>query len=231
MRRYCQLIIAGLVMCHCLSAMAHSHHHSRIGSHGMALITDGHSLFATHLPLYSTPHDYQMLIELKSDRSRELIEFILTTQPKADTIINAPALTLLPDVFDLNRLVAAESFSINATVYKGHFERGGEAWIDNIDVVFASVVYMRQINSVKDNPNHHQWDIVKRKNSDNALIVHRIEHRPSFDAIAVGEDCNSDSIVVDDITHSVASIDESTQWAFPCKSHHIVYIETLDFSN
>lgn len=70
----------------------HSHlTHSRIGSHGMVLITDGIKLYASHLPLYHKPHDYQLLYQISTKHQSEII----------NQLQQHKTITILPDKFDL----------------------------------------------------------------------------------------------------------------------------------
>lgn len=99
-------------------AKAAEHAH---GIHGMVLFSDGQRLFASHMPLYQHPHDYQVALQLSSPENPALIARLAET----------PLLTIAPEAFDLRRLEPAHPTALQqfqAAVYLGHFERGGERW-------------------------------------------------------------------------------------------------------
>ncbi|BDX05500.1 hypothetical protein [Planctobacterium marinum] len=199
-------------------------HHLRIGSHGMVLFTDGHHLFASHLPLYQAPHDYQLIYQIKMAREAQYIGY-LTSQE--NTTEHSAVLTLLPEDFDLNRLIEGESFSLEATVFQGHFERGGKRWAQDT-VEFEQLIYRRHLSgSLPESAPVTQWQVIPLP-SKRHLLVHQIRKAPSFDAIYLGDNCieppesplnvwvakENQSLTVD-IRH--------------CQHHHPLYIEFQDF--
>ena len=89
-----------------------------IGSHGMVLINDKQAgSFVSHLPLYRSPHNYQIIYKVQ-----------LPQEVPIEQLAVSGMVTVLPDNFDLNRLVNGESFTINAKFFQGHFERGGQLY-------------------------------------------------------------------------------------------------------
>ena len=67
-------------------------HHTRVGSHGMVLFTDGAELYASHLPLYYSPHDYQLIYTVVSQHKAKLIAYL-----QAGSTSHGNMVTLLPE--------------------------------------------------------------------------------------------------------------------------------------
>lgn len=218
----------------------HSGHEShRVGMHGMVLFSDGLHLYASHLPLYSTPHDYQILYQVESRYQSELISLLTTARREVDQ--GNALLTLLPESFDLNRLIAGDAFEIKATFYKGHFERGGSKWKEDESFQFVKLIYKRQLPASKKmtasasqtvhNPNRHatQWVSLPTENGKKSMYVYRIERRPSFDAIVLAEGCPS-AEHLPSVAPRTPSIEQVYAAFDTCSHRSVMYFETADFA-
>ena len=94
----------------------------RIGRalHGM-LIVGEQTAFLSHLPLFASPHDYQVILEVTFAKAG--------SDPQADYFNDrkrsgTKIYTLEPDRFVLPQLAAATPLrSFKANIYRGHFER------------------------------------------------------------------------------------------------------------
>ena len=156
--------------------------HNYIGSHGMALISlpNGDTL-AYHMALYAKPHDYQLLYKL-----------VLTDEQKTH-IKRHNFQTLLPDNFDLQRLIRGEMLAVSADLYAGHFERGGKKVARFDQVIFETQLYKNQLparNTEAATHNTLHFDLISLNSQSNpsdnlTLAIHKINLRPSFDAIVV----------------------------------------------
>ena len=144
--------------------------HSLWGSHGMALVSDSRgALYASHLPLYQPPHNYQIIYRVS-------LESPGSVQP----LLSRGMVTVLPDNFDLARLVNGESFSIDAQVFAGHFERDGK--LLNRSVLNFEAPLLVEPVSPSPAGNTAEYYYV-RIHSDEAIFAHRIQAPPSFDAV------------------------------------------------
>lgn len=90
--------------------------------HGMLLFGKA-STYASHLPMYHAPHDYQAIFKLDlsvdpSDPST------LSRYEKAKE--TESLFTLVPEVMDLTKVMNGSKKSFAAQIYQGHFERGGK---------------------------------------------------------------------------------------------------------
>lgn len=209
--------------------------HSRVGSHGMALFEVDGELYAYHLPLYSSPHDYQLLMRIRTQHDRDIVDFLIEQATNKGTVANQPLLTLLPEVFDLNKLIEEQRFSIAARVYKGHFERDGEIWIEDVDVSFEQVMYRQQIVVERTHFEDSQapsnrWDLVENLTSKATLWIHRIQQRPSFDAVIMGNQCRTSENLMVTSLPDINTIAEQLKHDAQCEDIKTLYLETKDFS-
>ena len=157
--------------------------HDYTGSHGMAVFEGPNGdVFVHHLPLYSKPHDYQIIYKVGVPHEVKSL------------VADNGLVTLLPENFDLSKLVNGESFTLASTVFAGHFERGGELAYSG-DVEFIEPIFIRSLNDLETVSSaasfEHVW-----VDKDAHLVVHQIAPKPSFDTVAwlpvtKGESTNS----------------------------------------
>ncbi|WP_146196131.1 hypothetical protein [Pleionea mediterranea] len=140
----------------------------------------GGELIVSHLPLFHRPHDYQIIyrVEASNNQLRQL-DFLSAEQ---DDLI-----TLVPNKFDLMRLINKEQFNITVDVFRGHFERGGTKLFQT-NITFKSPLFIRKINAFtgKDKPTSPLSKEQFKKvtiNNNQELWVHLIDRQPSFDAL------------------------------------------------
>lgn len=217
----------------------HKHHtqHSRTGSHGMVLVTDGTELYASHLPLYVIPHDYQLVYLLESTHKAKLLERLTTTQlteTEEGKILRFQQnmVTLLPAKFDLNRLINGESFEIDAQFFSGHFERGGEKWFKEENLKFVRQVYKRSMtnNAATAKSIDAGWHTLTASNSETQLFIFPIKTSPSFDAIVLGTNCSNTSRPLLASFGGVPDLAKLEEAFSVCDSSQVLYFETQDFA-
>ena len=160
------------------SAAAASPHGATYGTHGMALFGGNDALYASHLPMFHAPHDYQVLLQVR------------VADPKLDAALRqrldgkTELWTINPDKFELNRLAptaAAPLREFKADLVDGHFERGGQAQYAGITVVVDKVLMFRQLSpdaARRDSARYVQLGTGKQR-----YLVKEIDSRPDFDHI------------------------------------------------
>ena len=203
----------------------HPHHersNGRMGVHGMALFTDGVKLYASHMPLYHFPHDYQLIYEVESTHQPALIAYLTTNS--LNTHKEAPLLSIVPEVFDLNLLINGESLGVSATLFKGHFEREGTEWLIDQNLFFKKQLFKQRLEKKDESGSKHWSQVVLNGQS---LYIHSINNAPSFDALVWGKACPH-------LDHNKSSIDVPSKMQIramfsTCSSHQIAYYETQDF--
>lgn len=205
--------------------------HSRMGQHGMVLFTDGAHLYASHLPLYQRPHDAQIIYRIHSEHQRVLIQQ-LTAHTAQHNSGRAPTLlTLLPDRFNLDRLIAGETFHLPAQIYSGHFERGGTLWLTEQRLHFVQQIYLRSLSKpVQPLSQLVRWDALSLARGHSTLFVHRIQSPPSFDAILLNRSCPK---TLGDDQRPLPAVPTQAHLAKlfeACESSQLIYMEAQDFA-
>lgn len=174
--KFVKIITTLIFYCCGLTALANSSvvnaasHHDLMGSHGMVLILDeNEGFFASHLPLYSSPHNYQIIYKVKVENPKLLAGYL-----------QKGMVTVLPDRFDLTKLIKGESFSINTAFFQGHFERGGKQVV-SANMIFENPVLIEKVSTTFKSKNAHFYTVPISEST--AIFAHKIQRSPSFDAI------------------------------------------------
>ncbi|MBI3548124.1 MAG: hypothetical protein HY078_03625 [Elusimicrobia bacterium] len=152
----------------------------RPDTHGMLLVGKN-TTFISHLPMFHSPHDYQSIAEVRlslsgRDPRAEYVADQATTKAKFYTLV-PQAKWVLPDQITNKR-------SFLADIYRGHFERGGEAILEGVTVEIVNVVHFRKFDrSEHANQNFdHPRYIVFGKGGE-GFLAHLIRNKPDFDEI------------------------------------------------
>ena len=99
-----------------------SSHGSTWGLHGMVLFGGKRGLFASHLPMFHAPHDYQVLLAVR------FLNGTLEDEMRQALAGSLGLWTLMPEKFELARLAVSATKPLReftADVFEGHFERDG----------------------------------------------------------------------------------------------------------
>jgi len=194
MRLLLLLVLAISVSVVPLRAPAAEDQHGYIGNHGMVLFAADDILLASHLPLYQAPHNYQLIYQI----------------------------TLLPQQFDLRQLIAGQNINIKATVYHGHFERGGSVWFDQVPVNFARQLYIRPIVQ-PGSATEARYDVLKINQS--YFLIHQIAANPSYDQILRTERPLTEPLILK-APADVTALQQLNAMGIEATE---VYLETTDF--
>lgn len=189
--------------------------HSYLGTHGMALIFANNKIYASHMPLYSRPHDYQIVYEVS------------TNNEQLKVLATYDLVTILPTAFDLNVLINQQALKLEVAVFDGHFERGGKQLFKTM-LAFIKPIYIKKI--VLSNNPESQFDLVKLS-SEQGLLVHVIAQKPSFDALTLVP--LEDGVYKGSSQCDVAAVKDSAALARTlkrCFNARAAYLEVQDFS-
>jgi hypothetical protein len=142
--------------------------------HGM-LIFGTQTIYASHLPLFHTPHNYQVIIELELDKTAKE-KFIKDQQlhPEFTTYSIEPGRFILPDKIN-------SKGSFKANLYRGHFERGGIKIADSISIKITAVIFFKQFDPGE--PRSSNAAYLLFGNSKEQFAVHLISNKPDFEQI------------------------------------------------
>jgi hypothetical protein len=150
------------------------------------LIVGTETVFLSHLPIFGSPHDYQVILEASfaksgSDPQGEYF----TDRKRTGTRIY----TLEPDRFVLPRLAAETPLlSFTANIYRGHFERfptqqeKTAARIgQKVDVTVKKVVHFRKFDPTAKKPTELEY-LLFGKGAE-LFMAHVVTAPPDFDQI------------------------------------------------
>ncbi|HEY8877029.1 MAG TPA: hypothetical protein VIN03_05655 [Roseateles sp.] len=191
-----------------------------IGGHGMAVFGGRQGLYASHLPMFHTPHDSQLVFRfhLADAAADQVLRETLAREPKLWTFD--------PETFDLLRFAPGHARPLRefkARFFEGHFERGGKPQAVEQRVVVDEVLIFRRLSAVPHEANTGRYRLIGR--GDEWFAFKTIDRRPDFDHIvrlqspaARGE--------VDVALKGVSRPD--VQRAFKAKAAIEIYFETDD---
>lgn len=139
------------------------------------LIMGTDKVYAEHLPMFHTPHDYQIILELELSKS-DLNAY------RKDRMIHQGELvyTIEPETFVLPEMVN-DTKVFKANVYRGHFERDGVRFLDTIKVKIKKVIYHKQFDKNQERPERLQYILFG--NNKEYFLSHLISKKPDFNEI------------------------------------------------
>jgi hypothetical protein len=146
----------------------------RPATHGMLLL-GGEKVYASHLPMFHSPHDYQIILELeltKVDKQKYLED--KAKNPNYVTYTIEPEKFVLPDMIN-----NPKPFKIS--LYRGHFERGGVQILENITVKIVQVVYFKKFKA--EEVKSPTTDFILFGNEKEQFLAHKISNKPDFEQV------------------------------------------------
>lgn len=143
-------------------------------THGMLIFGKG-KIYAYHLPMFHTPHDYQIILELELEgTSKDL--FVKDQRDHMDY----GTYTIEPETFVLPQMIAKGN-SFMADLYRGHFERGGELLISKVKVVIKEVLFYDKFNSTQEKSASSNFILFG--NEKEQFMAHLLTSKPDFDQL------------------------------------------------
>jgi hypothetical protein len=132
-------------------------------------------IYASHLPLFHSPHNYQIILELELDKTAGQ-KFIADQleHPEFTTYTIEPERFILTD-----KILSRGSFKAN--LYRGHFERGGIKIADSISIKISTIIYFRKFDETEKKLPHSAYLLFG--NSKEQFAVHQISNKPDFEQI------------------------------------------------
>jgi hypothetical protein len=153
--------------------------------HGM-LMVGSNKIYLCHLPMFHSPHDYQLIMEADlgqegnriylEDRKSHPLEKIYTLQPQERFVL--PAMIQNPRTF-------------SGKIYRGHFERGGTPIAESVGVKIMQVIYFKNFD--KDPHKAEALDYILFGSSREQFIAHLITAKPDFDQV-LGVEIDNDQL-------------------------------------
>ncbi|MCU6432275.1 hypothetical protein LPB67_00615 [Undibacterium sp. Jales W-56] len=148
------------------------------GLHGMLLFGNSEGLYASHLPMFHAPHDYQVVLQVR------LANRQLETQIKKDLEKKLRLWTIEPEQFDIAQLAPGANPALHqfkANIVLGHFEQGGKTRYKNVLMVVEQALLFRQLS-----PALHQSEVATYRQIGSGrqrFLLKEIDSRPDYDHV------------------------------------------------
>ncbi len=153
-----------------LAALAHA---DVPATHGM-LIFGNKVTYASHLPMFHHPHNYQVVMKVSFAVIPE--DVALTYQAlkeKGETLF-----TIAPETMDLTKVMNSTIPQFKAELFQGHFERGGKK-LGTVMVKVEKFV----VNTKLDPASSELKQFILFGENGEYFAAHLINGKPSFDAV------------------------------------------------
>ena len=142
-------------------------------THGM-LIFGNKVTYASHLPMFHHPHDYQVVMK---------VSFTITPQHAAQVYESLKAkgetlFTIAPELMDLTKVMDGTIPQFKADLFIGHFERGGKK-LGKVTVKVEKFL----VNTKLDPASAEQNKFIIFGEAGEYFAAHVINGKPSFDAV------------------------------------------------
>lgn len=154
------------------------------GVHGMLLFGEK-QLYLSHLPLYRGPHDWQIIVaaRLLVDDRGPTAAYLADRAASGERVY-----TVEPERFHhaaLNAAAAGVPVRFRATVYRGHFERGGTPILRNVVVEVTRVLEQRQLDAAE--ADAAEGSFLLFGTPGETYLAHRVAGSPDFDQVVAVE--------------------------------------------
>lgn len=147
-------------------------------THGMVVFGKSQT-YASHLPMFHSPHDYQLVLKIKlSDPLPKVsaVQQYKLLQEKGESLF-----TIAPDVMDLTEIMSGKKTQFGATLFVGHFEKDGKE-LGPVTVDIESIVFQKKLNPQQPTSGLSSYLIFGT--SFETFMIHLIAGKPSFDWIS-----------------------------------------------
>ncbi len=166
-----------LALCAAAPAAALAAPAATYGTHGMALFGGTDGLYASHLPMFHAPHDYQVVLQIRlSDPAQD--------RALRERLDSKTALwTISPEKFEIDRLapgVANPLTQFRADLVLGHFEQGGKPQLVGVTAIVDKVLVFRQLS-----PALRQAKQIRYLRIGRHFLLKEVDSRPDFDHIVL----------------------------------------------
>ena len=182
------------------SSIVAQHHHDKPATHGMLLVGRG-AIYASHLPMFHSPHDYQIILKLKFDDKGNQ-KYLEDRKAHPEELVY----TIEPEVFVLPEMVNRTK-KFKGKVYRGHFERGGLMIAENVTVVIEQVIYFHQFKDEEKKPIHLKYILFG--NDKEQFLAHLISSSPDFDEVLAVKMENGKTDILKKSLYKIIEFDEN----------------------
>ncbi|MBF0314854.1 MAG: hypothetical protein HQK50_02040 [Oligoflexia bacterium] len=142
-------------------------------THGMLIFGEDNT-YASHLPMFHRPHDYQLLMKVSFNAAPELLATYEEIKESTSSYF-----TIAPTPMDLTQVISGRKKSFLATLFSGHFERDG-VLLGAVTVQVEQIIFSKRLDPYEqeDSLEHIVFGV-----EGEYFAAHLIKGRPSFDQI------------------------------------------------
>lgn len=167
------------------STLSENHHHHQPDApavHGM-LVFGTKSLWLSHLPMFHQPHDYQVIMQVTLQKDGvDLLPAYLEDRAQSGAVYY----TFVPKRFSMTHLVSGQLTSIEGTLVRGHFERGGEPIAEKVLAIINSVPVKKRFVAGAAKPATASYYVLG--DQEESWLAHTIVAKPNeYDQIIAGQ--------------------------------------------
>lgn len=184
------------------SGVGSDHHHQSDSPsvHGMLMV--GRSkIYLSHLPMFHSPHDYQVILEVELSTEAKKT-YLDSLGASAETVY-----TLVPETFVLPEMISSPR-PFKASLFKGHFERGGHEIAKRVEVQIKKVVFFAKFDPTA--THHANATYLVFGHATEQFLAHVITSKPDFDHLV-----------------EVKVLDSRVVTALEKRNHMVAYFEGL----
>ncbi|WP_067546106.1 hypothetical protein [Nocardia crassostreae] len=151
-----------------------------LGKHGMLVFGTVSTTYLSHLPMFMSPHNFQVVLEVGlDDRSADALA---ADRERGFTGIH----TSDPADFQMSELDPRDGGPVRKTVpgtlVRGHFERGGEVIVRNAVATVRAVVHFADV-ALDEPPSGRRLTYQCFGRAGELFLLHDILGRPNFDQV------------------------------------------------
>ena len=143
--------------------------------HGMLIFGDKVT-YASHLPMFHSPHDYQVILQLSlqaQSNSSALSKFA------AAKSAGQSFFTLAPEVMDLTQVINGSKSSFSGHLFQGHFEQDGID-LGGVTVQVEKIIFSTKLDA-QDNAQDIKYLVFGQ--AGEYFAAHLILGKPNYDAV------------------------------------------------
>jgi hypothetical protein len=160
----------------------HTHTPDTPAVHGM-LLFGTEQVWLSHLPMFHKPHDYQVIMSVRLEKNgKDMLPTYLADRNQSQAVYY----TFVPKRFSMTNLVGGTITSIEGSLVRGHFERGGVTIATGVTAFIKSmpVKVQFQVDGMKS----EKASYYVLGDSTETWLAHKIVAKPDeFDHIIAAE--------------------------------------------
>jgi hypothetical protein len=141
--------------------------------HGMLLFGQ-ERIYLSHLPMFHSPHDYQVILEIAFDENVKAA-YLSDKASSGERVY-----TFVPEPFVLPEILSGRN-QLSGDVVRGHFERGGKTLLESISARIVRIVHFRRFHPAEPKPSAFQALLFGTQSE--LFLAHWIAAAPDFDQV------------------------------------------------